>query len=137
MVKRFFVLLAILISLLWVSSTVASPNIKEGLWEITTKMDMPGMPIAIPPHTHTQCITKEDLVPQKPEKSMECEITSRKIVGNTVSWTMECRSKEGITIMNGKITYKGDRFDGEIKIKTPDGMEMTQHISGKRIGECK
>ena len=39
--------------------------------------------------------------------------------------------------MNGKITYKGDRFDGEIKIKTPNGMEMTEHISGKRIGECK
>jgi hypothetical protein len=60
-----------------------------------------------------------------------------KIIGNTVSWTMKCRGKEGTTIMNGRITYKGDRFDGEIKMKTPNGMEMTQHISGKRIGECK
>ena len=90
MVKKFFVVLAVLFSFWCASSTVASPNIKEGLWEITTKMDMPGIPIAIPPHTHTQCITKEDLVPQKPEKSMECEITSKKIVGNAVSWTMEC-----------------------------------------------
>jgi Protein of unknown function (DUF3617) len=46
---------------------------KEGLWEITTKMKMQGMDM--PPVKHTQCITKDDLVPRGSQQpGQECEI---------------------------------------------------------------
>jgi hypothetical protein len=35
---------------------------EDGLWEITTTVDMPGMPSR--PFTHTTCLTKEKAVPQ-------------------------------------------------------------------------
>jgi hypothetical protein len=118
-------------------SSVSALDLKEGLWEITTKLDMPGMPFPMPPSTFTQCITKEYAVPkQVKEKVANCK-TDQKVVGNTVEWTTTCQEQNGVTVMNGKVIYEGDRFKGEIKIKNPDGTVVTQHITGRRIGECK
>ncbi len=40
-----------------------------------------------------------------------------------------CKDREGKTMITGIGTYKYDKFIDEIKIKTPDGMEMKQIIS--------
>ena len=39
----------------------SGPNLQEGLWEITSKMEMMGM--NIPTVKHNQCITKKNAVP--------------------------------------------------------------------------
>ena len=39
------------------------PDIRQGEWEITTKMEIPGMPTNIPPVKTTQCLTDKDFVP--------------------------------------------------------------------------
>jgi len=124
------------------SLSFAEPDMREGKWEITTKTDMPGMPMQMPPMTYTHCITKKDVIPQKPEKNEDCKIVSSKTSGNTVSWVMQCRDKDGTTVeYSGKVTYKGDRFDGtvEMTLNQPGEvkMKMIQHMSGKRIGECR
>ncbi len=113
----------------------SAPNMQEGLWEITSKMEMPGMPMNMPPSTHTQCITDENLVPRGSQESGECTITETNVKGDTVTWTMECDTPEGKTRATGKITYQGDTFKGTIKM-TMQGMEMTQHLSARRIGNC-
>ena len=33
---------------------------RDGNWQVTMEMDMPGMPQKMPPMTLTQCITKAD-----------------------------------------------------------------------------
>ena len=33
---------------------------RDGKWEVTTEMDMPGMPMKMPPFTNIQCVTKEE-----------------------------------------------------------------------------
>jgi hypothetical protein len=111
-------------------------NMKEGLWEITMSMEMPGMPMKMPPYTNTHCLTKKDMVPQKQEPGQECRMVKNEVKGDTVSWVMECKTKEGTAVFNGKVTYKGDSFEGVIKMKQ-GGMEMTQNLSGKWIGKCK
>jgi len=62
-------------------------------------------------------------------------------VGNTVSWVMQCREKNGVTDSTGKITYKGDSFDGTVHTVTKDTKggksESTMQMSGKRTGDCK
>ncbi|MBI5213212.1 MAG: DUF3617 family protein [Nitrospirae bacterium] len=94
-------------SLLSATLSFAEPDMRDGFWEITVKTDMPGMPMQMPPMTHTQCITKKDLIPQKPEKNQNCKIINSKTSGNTVSWTIQCRDKEGTTAeSSGKVTYK-------------------------------
>jgi hypothetical protein len=124
-----------------VPSYSAAPDMQEGNWEMTIKTEMEGMPIAMPATKHTVCITKEDLVPQKPEQNQDCKMTNQKVSGNTVTWTMKCKMDKTVVDSNGKITYKKDKFDGVINISMNDPhsgkMNMTQNMSGKRIGECK
>lgn len=121
----------------------AELNLKDGLWEMTTKVEMAGMPAgSVPAQKITHCITKKDAVPQKGDKNMDCKMTNNKVVGDTVTWSMQCRGKDGSKIdSDGSATYKGDKFDGVTNMTmTHPGekqMKMTQRMSGRRIGECK
>ncbi len=132
---------AFILLLLWTPFAFAEPNMQEGKWEITMKMDMQGMPMAMPPMKHTQCLTKKDMVPQKQEKNRDCKIISSKISGDTLTWVMQCSDKNGTHESNGRITYKGNSFDGVINMTITEPKhgksKITQHISGKRIGDCK
>jgi hypothetical protein len=135
MAKKICLVLAIVFLPLLLQGMAQGQNMKEGLWEITGKMEMPGMPMKMPPQTHTHCLTKKDVVPQKGEPGQECKMIKHDVKGDTVSWVMECKTKEGPVVMNGKVTYKGETFEGVIKMKQSD-MEMTQNLSGKWIGKC-
>lgn len=85
MFLKSIVVIFMAVSFLHPSLSFAEPDMREGLWEITVKMDMPGMPMQMPAMTHTQCITKKDLIPQKPEKNQDCKTISSKTSDNTVS----------------------------------------------------
>lgn len=129
--------------LLITSLSIAGPNMQPGQWEITTTIEMPGMPMKMPPMTTTQCLTKDNLVPKQPSRpgvNQPCEITNSGVNGDTVSWNMRC-ADEGKTEGHGEITYHGDTFEGVIKmisgISGKGRMQMTLHMKGKRIGECK
>ncbi|MFH0974915.1 MAG: DUF3617 family protein [Spirochaetota bacterium] len=139
--KRF--LIAVLATAFFVTALVAAPNkMKEGKWEITMSMNMQGMPFAMPPVTHTQCITKKDLEDNKKTlpaagKSENCEIKDYKISGNTVTWKTVC--KDG-TKGSGEITYKGDSYSGTMTMETVDKKGnksvINYKIKGRRLGDC-
>ncbi len=142
--KRVAVIVLVIVCVGWVMGCSKGPNLKDGLWEITTKVEMQGMPIpfVIPEQKITQCITRKDAVPQKAEKNQDCRMVSSKVSGDSVTWTMECRTPDGVkTDSQGTVTYKGDTFDGTTSVTvTPPGqstMKMTQVMTGRRIGECK
>ncbi len=109
-------------------------EMKDGLWEITTKTEMPGMPMEMPPFKFTQCLTSKDSVPQ--DKGEDCKIKNTDVKGNTVTWEVDCISDGKPVKSIGKVTYKGDSFDGETKTEM-EGMNMVQKMSGRRIGNCK
>lgn len=129
----------IIVSLFMFSGTVLAggPDFKEGLWEITMQMEMSGMPMQMPPQKFSQCITKDNNIPMKKEEDKNCKIESKKISGNTISYKVVCKEKDGTYVTTGTITYKGDTFTGNIEVKTPDGMQMKQKMSGKWTGKCK
>ena len=119
----------------------AETNIQEGLWEITIKMTMAGMPDnAIPPTTQTQCLKDKKKLPQLLQQDQTCQITDTKTEGNEASWKMKCQSQGSLIRGTGKIIYKGDRFDGVIQMQMqPEGaepMKITQQIQGRFRGEC-
>ena len=91
---------------LFLSNIAEAQNMKEGLWQITMTIEMPGMPMQMPPKTYTHCLTKKDMVPQKEEPDQECKMVKRHIKGDTVTWVMECKTSEGTAVFNGKVTYK-------------------------------
>lgn len=137
MLKRILGLIVFMVCFVWLSYTAeAGPNMKEGLWQITVTMDMPGMPMQMPPQTFTHCLTKKDMIPQKEEPNQDCKIIKYDVKGDTVTWVVECKDPEGTTVGNGKATYKGTTFDGVVKVKAVD-MEITQKLNGKWIGQCK
>lgn len=140
MLRNIFVTLAIIITL--VLAAGASAEMKEGLWEITTKSEIKGMPMQMPATTMKQCITKKDMTPkpERQEKGQECKIKDQKIIGDTVSYTTECKSAEGTMTSASKITYKGNSFDGTtnttMKTKGQPDTLMTSKMTGKYTGPC-
>ncbi|MDP2784102.1 MAG: DUF3617 domain-containing protein [Sulfurimicrobium sp.] len=127
-----------------VSQAYAEPNMQDGMWEITSKTEIQGLPPgSMPPnmtHTMKQCMTKQDAVPREQVKNPNCKMVNTKVDGNAVTWNMQCRNKEGIVDSVGKITYSGSTFSGETRMNTSGGgqkMNMVQKMSGRRIGDCK
>jgi hypothetical protein len=136
MIKKVFFVSVLAFLFLFLSDISMAQNMKEGLWEVTMTMEMPGMAMKMPPHTYTHCMTKKDMVPQKQDPGQECKMVKSEVRGDTVSWVMECKTKEGIATSNGRLTYRGNAFDGVVKMKHA-GTEMTQNLKGRWIGPCK
>lgn len=138
---RFALLTLVLLLGLTLPASAAEPNMKEGKWEITTVMEMPGLPFAIPPVKHTDCLSKNDAVPQPAEKNQDCKMISTDIQGDTVFWVMECRKQNEVVRSKGNITYHKDSFDGTINMTTTSGGKesgtMNSKISGRRLGACQ
>ena len=134
------VLLIATTAVLIFATSVPAQEMPGGLWEIKTKMEMPGLPPEIAAkmggHTMTHCVKpgerkwNEQRNPNDREK--QCEQTDLKTDGNKVSWKMKCkdgRSGEGTITHNGKDAYKMDMV-----LATPQGTMKIQN-EGRRIAE--
>lgn len=132
MIKKIGLVLVIGFAVLFLNDISIAQNMKEGLWEITMTMEMPGMPMKMPPRTWTQCLTKKNCVPQEDK---DCKVIKSEFKEDVFTWVIECKTKEGTTTGNGRTVYKGDTFEGVVKVKH-GGTEITQNLKGKWIGKC-
>lgn len=132
MIKKIGLVLVIGFAVLFLNDISIAQNMKEGLWEITMTMEMPGMPMKMPPRTWTQCLTKKNCVPQEDK---DCKVIKSEFKEDVFTWVIECKTKEGTTTGNGRMVYKGDTFEGVVKVKH-GGTEITQNLKGKWIGKC-
>ena len=130
---------ALLLLMVCAAPATAGPDMQEGLWQITTTFEMPGMPTQMPPVTHTQCITQDDLVPQAQQQpGQECQVSSFEVVGNSVSYDMVCTTAGNKMQGHGEAIYSGASMSGSMQmtITGQGGMTMTYQYSGERIGPC-
>jgi len=115
-------------------------DLQDGLWEITTIMKMPGMPMQMPPIKTTQCLSQDDLVPQtqQPDQpDQQCQISNMTIDRNTVSYDLICAGQGNTMKAHSSITYSQDRMEGNMTATMePSNMTMSYTLSGKRIGDC-
>jgi Protein of unknown function (DUF3617) len=109
---------------------------KDDLWEVSSKMEMPGMPMAMPAQVNRVCTSKnrrdEDLVP----KQGDCHMLESKRTGNTLAYKMECSGAHASTV-NGTMTFGNNVYDGKMHMVmkgSNDAMDMT--FSGRRVGDC-
>jgi Protein of unknown function (DUF3617) len=116
----------------------ATAQDRDNLWEITTKMEMPRMPMAMPAQTIQQCLGKnskdEDYLPRRDN----CRVLESQRTGNRVTFTMACSAPEAIDI-TGEMNLGGETYDGKMLMvarTAGQSMEMTNTFSGKRIGTC-
>lgn len=122
---------------------------RDGRWEVTTQMEMAGMPggRGMPAMTATQCITKEQvddpqkMTPQPPQRGggqNDCKVSDYKVAGNKVTWTMKCTTPQEID-GTGDVTYGTDTYEGTMTMNMARGgqtMQMTMKMNGKRLGDC-
>jgi len=116
----------------------AAPNLREGEWEITMKMEMPGMPMAMPAQVMQRCVTKKDLanpVPGPQAGDGRCKMTDHRMQGNTATWKLAC---EDGTTGSGTANYGDTSYTSTIT--TQQGGQspaMTMHQSGRYLGACR
>lgn len=118
------------------AAAAPSVNLQDGEWEITMKVEMPGMPAeAMMPHTIKTCLTRDNYVPETNQQQSDCTVENQKIDGNTVSWTVVCKE----TTSKGTITYAGDSMEGLMESTTKvegKAINTKMTMSGKRVGPC-
>ncbi len=105
----------------------------DELWEVSMKMEMAGMP-AMPGQTSKVCKRKGDRDAFAKDKDSDCKMVDSKQSGNRSTWKAVCTKPDAMTML-GDITHSGDSYKGTIKV-TGNDMDMTQHITGKKIGGC-
>ena len=111
---------------------------RDDLWEVTSKMEMPGMPMAMPAQTHRVCIAKGGKDDAYIPKRDGCSVQDSKRVGNKVTYKMVCTGKDAMTVA-GETTFGANSYEGRMAMSGKmDGqqMDMSQIYSGKRVGDC-
>ena len=136
MSKRIWVVLLTGAMLSVSPSVFAADMMKPGLWEVTTKVEMPGMPFQAQPHTIKHCYTEQEVKENPVPKDNNCKILDMKNVGNKMSWKVECKG-EMAGKGEGEMTYQGDSaYEGWSKMQT-QGTTVSVKYKAKRLGECK
>lgn len=139
MLRRSRVVVPVVLSLLLAAGAVWALDFQPGKWQVTSKVEMPGMPAPMPPVTVNQCMTEQEPVPTRSARGQACEILEMNTEGDTVRWKMKCSEAGGESEASGRITYHGDSFEGSIltKVGGPGtDMVVTTRVSGKRLGAC-
>jgi hypothetical protein len=139
--RELLIAAAVVVSMLVTAPAARAIDMQEGLWEITTRMEMPGMPAGMGAHTVQHCYTKQDV--QDPKEALpkddRCTIGDFRTQGTTTTWTMRCAGDAEMT-GRGSMTYRGTSYAGTIDMQMKEGgqtMNVTQRIEGRRLGACR
>jgi hypothetical protein len=140
MKPRFASVALLTLALSWnlLAQSSSSP-MREGNWEVTVKMTMPGMGMEMPPMKQMQCVTAamikdpQSAVPKGPGQG-DCKVTNYKLSGSSATYTMTC--KEPPMTAEGEMKYSSpDVYTGTLKLDM-GGQIMTLVHDAKRTGDC-
>ena len=120
------------------ASSHAFAQAKDELWEVSMKMEVAGMPMAMPPQIHRVCIGKahkdEDMIPVRDN----CRVLEARRTGNKIAYRMACAGDQPMDV-TGETTYTNDGYEGRMRMTSTSpsqSMEMAQSYVGRRVGEC-
>jgi hypothetical protein len=137
MMKKMSVL-AVVVLVLLPAAVPAAGGIRPGMWEITSAMELPGMPMGMPPTTVKHCYTADDVKDEKKmiSRDKNCTVTDFKRSGNKVAWKMKCTGKNAGTF-TGESVFSGDSYTSAMKMESEGkGRTMNMKVNGKRVGNC-
>jgi hypothetical protein len=115
-----------------------SSPMREGNWEVTMKVNLPGMEGA-QPMKQTQCVTAAML--KDPASAMpsgpggDCKITDYKLANNTATYKLTCTQPFPLN-GTGEMNYAGsDAYSGTLTVDM-GGQNLVMNIDAKRLGDC-
>ena len=108
----------------------------DDLYEINSRMEMPGMGVSMPAQVVQLCVGKngkdDEFIPRK----SDCKVVDSKRTGNKFTYTMVCGGSDPAT-MDGEVVFGTGAYEGKMRMtmtKTKESMQMS--YSGQRIGSC-
>ena len=134
--KNFLLSIGVL-SLSMLSSTLQAAT--GEWWEVTSKMEMEGMPFAMPAQTSKVCMPKGgESDPRNTQgKDSDCKMTDVKHSGDTVKFKGTCVNQGETMNMVGETSHSGNSFKSNVKMSGKshgEALDMAMTSSGKRIG---
>ena len=130
----------LVLGLTWTALAQMQSPMREGNWEVTMKMSMPGMTTELPPMKQVQCVTAEMIkdpmasVPKGPGGG-DCKVSDYKFTANTATYTMVCTKPAPMTAV-GEMKYSGtDAYTGTLVVDS-GGQKMSMAYDAKRLGDC-
>lgn len=105
----------------------------DELWEVSTQMNMAGMPPGMGAQTQQLC--QEKTAEKKPviPARENCKVTDYKESGNRVTIHVSC--PEGTSVIEHTFNAARTEYKGTMKMKTRDG-DMTMTMNGRKVGTC-
>jgi len=139
--KGKYMCLTLLISLVTSPLFAAGIPIEPGLWEMTSTMNMPMLP---QPRVTTSmdCIKDSELSPEamnQENMDASCTFDTRVVDGNTMKWSMNCKTEGGDSRGEWEVTSHGNTLAGEGTVTVDmqgQSMVMAMKWDGKRVGDC-
>lgn len=127
------------VALTWTVLAQTESPMRPGNWQVTMKMNLPGMG-DMPPMTQTQCVTPEMLkdpqsaIPKGPQGG-DCKVSDYKFTSNTATYKVTCSQPMAMTML-GEMKYSGtDAYTGTMTMDA-NGQKMSMNFDAKRLGEC-
>jgi hypothetical protein len=121
---------------LLVAPFAAAQGGPDELWNMTTRMEMAGMPGQT--FTNQVCMKKGQTQPDRVSQDRNCKATDMRTVGNKTTWKVVCTGRDPMT-GEGEMTRTRDKMDGRMRMQGKSGndtIDMTTVISGSLAGGC-
>ena len=104
-------------------------------YRVTNKMEMEGMPFAMPAQTSEVCGPKNESADSLVPRQDNCRVLDYKVAGNKSSFRMVCTGKDAMT-GTGEFEMLGAQgYRGKMTMNA-DGEQMVFRFDGKRLGDC-
>jgi hypothetical protein len=105
------------------------------LWEVTTQMNMAGLPAGMGAQSARVCNETGDPKKQAQTGQMQkCKVTDFKQSGNKVNMTLTC--PDGTALIEHTYNAAHTQYKGSMKMSMRDGNEMTMNMNGRKVGAC-
>ena len=128
MKARFFAAVVLALPL-----AAAAQNTGE-LWEISTQMNIPGMPAGMGGQTQRVCQGDDPERRAASDKEQkDCKVTDKKQTATRLTVTMTC--KQGTMTVDQQYNAARTEFKGSIKMNSKDG-DLTMNTTGRKVGAC-
>ena len=107
-------------------------------YDVTIRMEMAGMPMAMPPISQRLCVKRgagdSDFVPHQDN----CRVSDTARAGSRLTFRIACAGKNAMS-GTGDFTFDTAGYNGQIRLRgTMDGqdVDMIQGITARRSGAC-
>lgn len=113
---------------------VAAAQNNGELWEISTQMNIPGMPAGMGGQTQRVCQGDDPERRAASDKDQkDCKVTDKKQTPTRTTITMQC--KQGTMTVDQQYNAARTEFKGSIKMTSKDG-DFNMNTTGRKVGAC-